>query len=388
MKLFGLYINKKSKVFENLSLLFILSILSYFLVFSNSNFKIMSDILDIFISIILPSLFPFILFSNILIYSNYFNLIVNTKLSKVIKKFFRTSDYGTSAIIFGFLFGYPNGARYVNELYESKKISFKEAEYLLLFVNNSSPAFVLSSVGIGMFQNIRIGVLLLLSHVVSSVIIGILYRKKYNLNHNVTQNKEKNTATKDYNINFEIIAKSITKSIYTMCIIFGFMVIFILLYNYVYTFFNYLLNLNENFSCYMLNVFELTSGLKKLANLPINLKSLLVLLSFFLGFSSLSINFQLYSCVYKNSFKLKNILKGKILQGIISAAITYILVNVDIIYENINISNIVSYNIQTKYMLNSYISPFTTYALIFCIYVLLFCILKKETTKKSFLKGG
>lgn len=218
MKLFGIYVNKKSKLFQNLSLLLIFSILSYFLVFSKSNYKIMSDIVDVFLSIVVPSLFPFILFSNILIYSGYFNIIIKSKLSIILQKLFNPSVYCSSAILFGCLFGYPNGARYVNELYESKKISFKEAEYLLTFINNSSPAFILSSIGIGMFHNIRIGVLLLISHLLASITIGIILKKKYKLKEE--KNILKHNIQENYSLSFYVITKAITKTIYTMCMIF------------------------------------------------------------------------------------------------------------------------------------------------------------------------
>lgn len=173
MNISSFYVSNKNKLRENILLFLIISILAYFIIFSKSNFQIMSDIISIFINIIVPSLFPFILFGNILTSSGYFYLIAKSKLCLLLQKIFNTSYHGTSAIIFGFLFGYPNGARYINDLYMENKISHKEAEYLLLFVNNASPTFILSSIGIGMFGNISIGVILLISHVIASILIRI-----------------------------------------------------------------------------------------------------------------------------------------------------------------------------------------------------------------------
>ena len=385
MKLFGIYITKKSKLFEIISLLLIFTILSYFLVFSKSNYKIMSDIVDIFLTIVVPSLFPFILFSNILIYSGYFNLLSNTRISNLLQKIFGTSIYGSTAIIFGFLFGYPNGARYVNELYENKKISFKEAEYLLMFVNNSSPAFILSSIGIGMLDNIRIGILLLISHILASLMIGIILKKKYNLKNE--KNITKYDISEEYSLSFDAITKSITKTIYTMCMVLGFMTLFILSYNYILKILEYLVKPNRYISCFLLLISELTSGLNDLASLPINLKTLITLISLFLGFSSLSINFQIFSCVYKNKFRLKKLLMGKLLHGIFSALITYILIDVPVIYEYINISSEVFNNIQIEATTSSYTANMST--VILMIYILiLFLLLKKKRFKNRFFKGG
>lgn len=392
MKIFSLIINKKSKIFQNIFIILILSILSYFLVFSKTNFEITSNIVSIFISIVIPSLFPFILFGNILIYSNYFNLLVNSSINKIIKLYFKTSNYGASAIIFGFLFGYPNGARYVNELYENKKIGFKEAEYLLMFVNNSSPAFILSSIGVGLFHNIRIGILLLASHITSSIIIGKIFSYRYKLKEekrNSFITSQEGETLLNYNISFETITKSIIKSIYTMCMIFGFMVIFILAYNYMLNTLSYIVKPNKLISAFMLAIAELTSGLNNLIALPINLKTLVILISFFLGFSSLSINFQIFSCVHKNEFKLKSIIKGKLLHGILSAIITYILINITKIYEYINIAKKVNYNIQ-EFNYSNILNNSTIISLIvftFHLFIFLFIIKKKRLKNRFFKKG-
>jgi len=388
MKILSVYINKKSKIFQTISLILILSILSYFLVFSKTNYKIMSNIVDIFISTVIPSLFSFILFSNILIYSNYFNLIVNTRFSKIIQRFFKVSNYGSSAILFGFLFGYPNGAKYVNELYKTKKITFKEAEYLLLYINNSSPAFILSSVGIGMFGNIKIGALLLISHILASMLVGKIFSKKYKLKYDKkfkSNNDTNSLNTSDYALTFEVITKAITKSIYTMCMIFGFMVTFILSNNYISKILSLLFSENKYISSFMLCIMEITSGLNKLIQLPFNLKNLIVLVSLFLGFSSLSIIFQIFSCVYKNNFKFKNILKGKILHGILSGIITYALLSIPHIYEYINISKQVNYNYDLfKY--SNIISSSIFILLTICstyLFTLVF-LLKKKRLKNRF----
>jgi len=347
----------------------------------------MSDIVDIFITIVMPSLFPFMLFSNILIYSNYFNLLSDTILNKIISNFFGTTNYGSNAITFGFLFGYPNGARYVNELLNNNKIKFTEAEYLLYFINNSSPAFILSSIGIGIFNNIKIGVILLVSHIISSIIIGKILSIKNRLSINYI-NKEKNIDF-EYNtsISFETITKSITKTLYTMCMIFGFMTIFILLHSFVFKILENLLILDKHISFFTLAILELTSGIKKISSFAFDFKLLITLISFFLGFSSLSIIFQIFSCVYKNNFKLVNIIKGKFFHGILSGIITYILLSIPNIYEHINIPESVSYNLE----LSNQISINNTSVIIMFLIVnivLFYLLTKKKRLKTVSLKGG
>lgn len=400
MNISSFYITKKNKLYENILLLFILSILTYFLVFSNINFKIVSDVVNVFLKILVPSLFPFILFSNILSLSGCFNLIANSKICKLIKLFFRISTYSASAVIFGFLFGYPNGARYINELYEKNRISYKEAEYLLLFINNASPTFILSSVGIGMLKNIRIGSLLLISHIISSILVGIIYRFKYNLCKEIKKTTDNNYYIDssynqtNFNFSFNILYTSISKSLLTLGFIFGFMTVFTLLYNYVITILEYILPVNNNIKYSFLSIMEISSGLKNFTSLNISLKAILPFISFFLGFSSLSIIFQIFSCVYLNKFKLQKILKGKFIHGILSAIVTYALVNIPYVYEYINSGKEVNLNIDKKIITNNIFNNHIIISLIiFILHLLLFAIYilyKKKRLAKNLIvsKGG
>ena len=393
MNISSFYINKKSKLKQNFIYIFILTILTYFLAFSKANYKITYDILDTFLKILVPSLFPFTLLSNIIIYSGYHNLLAGSKLNYIIQKIFRLSKYSASAILFGFLFGYPNGARYINKMYEEKKISFKEAEFLLLFTNNSSPAFILSSVGIGMFGNIKIGIVLLLSHITASVLIGIIYRYKYEKYIDV-ENKNVVNLKEDEKITFDVVYKSIKQSLIILGIIFGFMVVFSTLHGYILKVLTYIFDINSNIKSCMLCLMEISSGLSLLINSSLNLKMLLIYISFFLGFSSMSIIFQIFSCVYMNKFKIGYIIKGKLLHGIFSSIITYILINIPHVYEHINVIKDVNYNINSSYNLNYTFRPDLVFILLlFLLYIALVfsvvCIKKKRLSKNLIIsKGG
>lgn len=169
-----MYINKnKSK--KILITICSLIILCYLLVFSKINFALTKEIVNYFISTLIPSLFPFLLFSEILINTNlsyYFSKI----FAFVPKYIFRLPVSTTISIVLGFLCGYPNGAKSIISLYEDNKISRKAAIKLLSFLNNCNPVFILSSIGIGVFNDIYIGIVLLISHYTSAIIIRNIYK--------------------------------------------------------------------------------------------------------------------------------------------------------------------------------------------------------------------
>lgn len=94
---------------------------------------------------VLPTLLPFLILSNLLLNTSAIQLLVHI-ISPILCKIFRTSSYGSFAILCGFLCGYPIGGKIASDLQISKKISRNESAYLLSFCNNTSPMFVISYV--------------------------------------------------------------------------------------------------------------------------------------------------------------------------------------------------------------------------------------------------
>jgi hypothetical protein len=80
------------------------------------------------------------------------------------------------AFALGIIGGYPVGAKTAISLYQKKLCTKEEAERLLGFCNNSGPAFILGVVGVGVFSSSRIGILLYLVHIFSSITVGFLFR--------------------------------------------------------------------------------------------------------------------------------------------------------------------------------------------------------------------
>ena len=104
---------------------------------------------------VLPTLFPFLLISRLLLDSCACSLL-NKLLAPVISRLFSISAQGSFAFIVGFLCGYPMGAKITADLFHARQISKAEASYLLSFCNNTSPAFLIHYIVLGYFQNPRL----------------------------------------------------------------------------------------------------------------------------------------------------------------------------------------------------------------------------------------
>lgn len=87
-----------------------------------------------------PTLFPFMMISSIMVYSGA-DLELGHMLTRILKKIYRYSSYGLYAIFMGFFCGFPMGAKVVSDLLEKNNLNKSEANTLLAFCNNIGPAY-------------------------------------------------------------------------------------------------------------------------------------------------------------------------------------------------------------------------------------------------------
>ena len=124
---------------------------------------------------LIPALFPFMVLSSYISGSTIAEMI-SKLFEKPFKFIFRTSGYGIIPFILGSLGGYPVGAKTVSEFYENEKISQNDANRLLYWCINPSPAFLITAVGTFMLGNTKSGCILYISCLLSSLTIGFFCR--------------------------------------------------------------------------------------------------------------------------------------------------------------------------------------------------------------------
>ncbi len=124
---------------------------------------------------VIPSLFPFMVLSELLVSSGAGEAF-GRLFARVMKWLFGLSGAGVSALFLGSLCGFPVGARTAVSLYDHNRISKAECEHLLTFTNNPSSAFLISAVGLSLFGDRRLGVILYVTVLGTSFLIGILAR--------------------------------------------------------------------------------------------------------------------------------------------------------------------------------------------------------------------
>lgn len=145
-------------------------------VFSKSNLTATKNGLALWATCVVPALFPFFVITNVLTQTKVVSF-VGRLLDKFMRPFFNVPGVGGFAFIMGLISGYPVGAKIVSDFRENGLVTKDEGERMLAFTNNSGPLFIISSVGISLFGDTKTGMLLLLTHILSCITVGIILGK-------------------------------------------------------------------------------------------------------------------------------------------------------------------------------------------------------------------
>ena len=251
---------------------------------------------------IIPTLFPFFILSDV--WTTFFYVDPNGKICQGFEKLYRTSGYGITALISGFVCGFPIGIKVLSELYREEKITKEEFEYLSGFVNNPSLAFVISGVGTGIYNNIRIGILLYLAVILSSTITGFIFRPRIS-----KHSKTKENPWQTFDFTKSIKNAGLTSINVVSCIIF---------FSGLIGFISSIIN-NDVIVGAISLVLEVTNAVELIFNAEhLSLSYKLILTSFALGFSGFSVHMQAFGFIPKENSKIKYLLM-KTVQGIISS---------------------------------------------------------------------
>lgn len=173
---------------------------------------------------VIPSLFPMIFLSQLLIKSGGADEI-GRLLDKPTKILFGLPGVCGAAILTSLTGGFPAGARAAETLYQTHSISQKEGERLAMFAFCSGPGFTIGFVGAVLYGNKTVGVLILTAQVISSIIIGMLLNvfggrsKKNNIQHIIASNKSLSEAFVESSADAASTVLAMSSFIVVFCVI-------------------------------------------------------------------------------------------------------------------------------------------------------------------------
>ena len=379
------------------------------IIFSEEMYLTAKEAFMLWVNNIIPSLFPFFICIELL-KSTPFIKIVGRLLNPIMRPLFNVPGAGAIAIALGITSGYPVGAKLSAELYESGDCTKEEAERLLSFTNTSGPLFIIGAVGVGMLGNQQIGILLLLTHFLGSLTVGLIFRNYKNNKSIVSvstakiipQDKSKINSTLTVNNLGKYMGEAIQKSIESLLIICGYIVFFAiisslakkvgiidLISKLIAPIFK-ALSIPRNFrSSIITGIIEVTNGIKILSKSITTYDIVgISIVAFLLGFGGISVFMQTASITAKTNLSLVPYIIGKIFHGSISSLYTYLILRYTNFFSN-KLINAFSYSNTTPAIINetsNILSALLTILLIGIVVKAITFILKKAISTKEYFK--
>jgi len=283
--------------------------------------------ISVWANVVLPSLLPFFFLTKLLI-----NFKAIHKMSSIFsygtKKLFNCPNISSYIFFMSIISGYPVGAKLISEFYNNKIIDNGEAHRLISFCSTSGPMFIIGSIGTSLFLNKLAGIIIFVSHISSSVLNGILFRR-YKLS--------KSNKTSPPPTNSEILLNEcMYNTIISVLTVGGFIAI-------SFTIIEIMLNLNlllplESLLNFVLNPFgisvgkqvatgliEVTRGCVDLSILNLKPTLYIPIITGLVSFGGLSIHLQSYTFLQSCKIKYSYFLLTKITHSILSIMVAIIL---------------------------------------------------------------
>lgn len=134
--------------------------------------------LSICSTVIIPTLYPFMLLAGILANSSLC-LRPGRLVTAVTRRLFHLPGCCGPAILLSLVGGYPAGAIVIARLRKTQQISEEQAKRMTAFCVNGGPGFIVSTVGAGLLGSLRAGVMLFTAQAAVSAGIGIALGLKH-----------------------------------------------------------------------------------------------------------------------------------------------------------------------------------------------------------------
>ncbi len=294
--------------------LLILGIILFLLINVTTVIEAMREALKMCAHSIIPSLFPFMLLSDILVSRGDVYFFADI-LGKPLEKIFKISRYGAIALVLGVICGFPIGGKLACSLSEDGFISEEECARLASIANCASPAFVIGTVGVVFLSDYKIGIILYVSQLLSVLLfslftkrspsgigisLSIKNKKKKSLTDSVKDSAISALFLSSFIISFALISRLVAKTIPNL----------------------FITNIITAF-------LEIGSSAKSASILfHISPISAILILSFSISFSGLSVYMQTKSYFDSLRIKMRGYIVAKFVQGVISVLITFFLIKI------------------------------------------------------------
>lgn len=262
---------------------------------------------------VVPSLFPFMVLSELLVASGTGEWLL-APLSRSLGRLLGLSRAGCCAMVLGLLCGFPVGARCAILAYEKGALSRNECERTIACSSIPSSAFLLGTVGTTLWQDARFGIFLYLSAVLGAFLSGILL---YGVQKHSKKEAEKVIAQPLSPIRFDagMFPSAIKNATVNTLLICAYVVFFSTLTGAVELILGRF-GANENTHAFLSALLELSGGVGASASLA-DRRLAKVLTGAAVGWSGVSIHCQMLSLCDGHRLSVRPYLTAKVVQSMV-----------------------------------------------------------------------
>ncbi len=145
------------------------------IVFSEHGYHATVGALKLFFEVVLPSLLPFFILSDILLSTGMVHYL-GVYFEPLMRPLFNVPGVGSFVFTMGLAAGYPMDAVLTAKFRKQGLCSKYEGERLLAFSNSADPLFIYGAVAVGMFGQPALGAILAMAHYASVLMVGLTFR--------------------------------------------------------------------------------------------------------------------------------------------------------------------------------------------------------------------
>lgn len=298
-----------------------MSVFSLAVILRNSDVAIeyMSRGLRLCAVTVIPSLFPFMVISELIVVSGVGEAL-GRLLSRPVRTLFGISGVGASSIILGTLCGFPVGAKTAISMYDRGAVSREEAARLMMYCNNPSSAFIISAVGVSLFGSRRFGVALYFITLLTALLIAIFARLISGDISTPTPVSQKD----DRHLSVTSFTSAVSSAALGMLTVCAYVVFFSTLIGALGCLLSSL-SLPHGVNALIYAIFEISGGVSEASAVASPILAML-LAAFAVGWSGFSVHFQILSLADGRNISFRPYFLAKLIQGVLSMLFTYLYV--------------------------------------------------------------
>lgn len=326
--------------------------------YPQEGFKAGVDGLKLFWDVVFPSLLPFFILSELLLGVGIVHAL-GVLLEPLMRPLFSVPGVGAFALSMGLAAGYPMDAVITSKFRKNKLCTRIEGERLLAFTNTADPLFMFGAVAVGMFHSPQLGMLLAIAHYISAFMVGLAFKfygvraeRTYREEDIVQESRVKGNIFKrsfgemmrareeDGRTLGKLLGDAVNDSIKTLLMICGFIIFFAVLFKVlslsgivpllalpiemVFRMIGLDVGLVQSF---VAGLFEIDIGSAMAAQTSAPLIEQLIIVSFIIAWSGLSVHAQVASVLTGTDIRMTPYMVARLLHAVLAGAFTLIFYN-------------------------------------------------------------